>query len=141
MARYESSGGSTKTSASGDQPQDDGDVSYDGQPVGYKHPPKKHQFQKNQPKPPGSGRKAGQKNTKSIIEDLLDRSMTITENGRQRRVSTREALLMKALNTALTSGKIADQKRFFDLVKDLNPSAVVPPLPIPIASFPVDDTV
>ena len=58
--------------------------------VGYGRPPIKHQFQpKNKM---GKGRPKGRKNEATIINEVLQRRITLTENGKPSRVTWEEAM-------------------------------------------------
>jgi len=68
--------------------------------VGYKKPPKATQFQKGNSGNP-RGRPKGGRNLASLAKRVSDRKITIQENGRTRRISAGEAVLMKIFNKAL----------------------------------------
>ena len=59
--------------------------------VGYKKPPKKTRFKPGRSGNP-KGRPKGCKNMRTIVKDILDRNVTIRENGRTRRVKFPEVL-------------------------------------------------
>ncbi|MFK4538452.1 DUF5681 domain-containing protein [Bradyrhizobium ottawaense] len=68
--------------------------------VGYGRPPREHQFK------PGhsgnkNGRPKGSKNEATIINELLNRKIDIRENGRARKISVHEGILLKFAEDAL----------------------------------------
>ena len=68
--------------------------------VGYGRPPKEHRFKSGES---GNrrGRPKGSKNEATIIEDLLSRKIEVRENGKARRISLLEAILLKFAEDAL----------------------------------------
>ena len=73
----------------------------DGGPVGYGNPPKSGQFKKGKPRPARGGRKRGSRNDKTILRQALDEMIVITEHGKERRMTKREALYLKAIALGL----------------------------------------
>jgi hypothetical protein len=68
-------------------------------PVGYKKPPRHTQFR------PGmsgnaKGRPKGAKNFATVIEEELRARIEVTENGRRKRISKREAIAKQTVNRA-----------------------------------------
>ena len=98
--------------------------SFDGGPVGYKRPPVENQFKKGQ-KVPGSGRRKDIKNYDTIFEELLAGKVTVTENGKRSRISSKEALILRAFAKAM-AGNVNDILRFVRLMEKLAPSKIVP---------------
>lgn len=78
----------------------DGNDNDDNKPVGYGRPPKRHRF-----KPGKSGNPRGRPRKSQSLENAilaeLRKSITITENGKARRVTKVEALGMSAVGRAL----------------------------------------
>ena len=74
---------------------------------GYRKPPMHSRFKPGQSGNP-KGRPKGRKNVRTIVEELLDRSVTINENGRVRQVKFTEALVHQLAAKALT-GTTKDQ--------------------------------
>jgi hypothetical protein len=98
-------------------------TSFDGGPVGYKRPPAEHQFKKGQKRT--GGRAKGQKNYSTIVHELLHSQVAVSENGIKRKVSFKQALLMRARAKAL-AGSVADVERFFSLLAKLAPAELEP---------------
>ena len=71
-------------------PDTNDDQSYE---VGYGRPPKHTRWQKGQ-SGNRNGRPAGTKNLKTIIEEELNAQIVVTENGRQRRISRQQAMVI-----------------------------------------------
>ena len=87
--------------------------------VGYAKPPKHTQFKKDQSGNP-KGRPKGRKNIRTIVKDVLDRTVTITENGRTRRVKFLEAFVRQLAVKAL-SGSTRDQIMLLKAINDYAP--------------------
>lgn len=75
-------------------------------PVGYKNPPKPTQFQKGQSGNP-SGRPKGRKNFETVMREQLNKPVTARVNGRIKKVSTMEAMIMQLLKASLEGDKAA----------------------------------
>lgn len=90
-----------------------------GYEVGYKKPPKHSRFKKGRS---GNlkGRPKGRKNMRTILKDILDRNVTIRENGRTRRVKFPEAFANQLAVTAL-SGSTRDQIMLLKAMNDYAP--------------------
>jgi uncharacterized protein DUF5681 len=67
--------------------------------VGYGKPPKKSRFAKGQCGNP-KGRPKGARNLRTLIEDELNVKVSITENGKRRSISKREAVAKQVVNKA-----------------------------------------
>ena len=87
--------------------------------VGYCRPPKEHQFQ-----PGTSGHKGGRPRKGSpgpfadIVREDLATTIVVTENGRQRRITKREAIATTLVNMALT-GTPSERLRASKLLLDM----------------------
>ena len=68
--------------------------------VGYKKPPKSGQFKKGQSGNP-AGRSRGSKNFKTYVLDMFKSRVTVTKDGKRRKVTVPEAFLMRLVEKAL----------------------------------------
>jgi hypothetical protein len=68
--------------------------------VGYGKPPKQHQFQPGQ-SGNSKGRPKGAKNTSTLLREILDRKVEVRTGATVRKVSVREAMLMRIAGYAL----------------------------------------
>jgi hypothetical protein len=68
--------------------------------VGYRRPPKSTQFKKGKSGNP-KGRPTGSKNVASVLLDIIGQKITVTENGRTRRVPAVEVMLRRLANDAM----------------------------------------
>ena len=71
-----------------DEPEDE---------VGYSKPPRHSRFVKGQSGNP-HGRPAGAKNLKTLLNKALNELVIVTENGGQRKISKREAIVTQLVN-------------------------------------------
>jgi hypothetical protein len=65
--------------------------------VGYKKPPEHTRFKKGQSGNPG-GRPRGAKNLATLVGQALDQKVSVTEQGRRRKVTKREAIITQLVN-------------------------------------------
>jgi hypothetical protein len=65
--------------------------------VGYGKPPCHTRFRKGQSGNP-RGRPASSKNLKTLLSKALNQPVIVTENGRQRKISKREAIITQLVN-------------------------------------------
>jgi Family of unknown function (DUF5681) len=79
-------------------PRDDGPPTDDNR-VGYRRPPKHTRFQPGQS---GNydGRPVGVKSLSDIVRKIVGQKVTVTENGRTRRIPRLEAILLRAASEA-----------------------------------------
>ena len=68
--------------------------------VGRGKPPRSSQFKPGQSGNPG-GRRKGSRNLKTIVLEVLDSEIELTEGGRTRRVPTIEALMLRQVQEGL----------------------------------------
>lgn len=87
--------------------------------VGYGKPPRNTQFKKGQSGNP-KGRSKGRKNIRTILSNVLDRNVTITENGQTRKVKFMEALVIQMAAKAL-NGTTRDQIAVLKAIHDYAP--------------------
>src|SRR3954468_21576956 len=70
--------------------------------VGYGRPPRRTRFEKGQSGNP-RGRPPGAKSLKALLSEALDQSVTVTENGKRRKVTKREAIITQLVNRSATA--------------------------------------
>ena len=87
--------------------------------VGYRKPPRNTQFKKGQSGNP-KGRRKGGKNVGTIMKDALNCDVTITENGRPRKVKYMEAFIKQLMAKAL-NGSTRDQIALLKAIHDYAP--------------------
>jgi len=85
--------------------------------VGYGKPPRHTWFKKGQSGNP-RGRPSGSKNLKTLLSEALNEPVTITENGRQRKITKREAIVRQVVNCSATPDW-RGVKIVFDLLRDI----------------------
>jgi hypothetical protein len=68
-------------------------------PVGYKNPPRHTQFKRGM-SGNAKGRPKGAKNFATVIEEELRTRIEVTENGKRKRISKREAIAKQTVNRA-----------------------------------------
>lgn len=76
----------------------------DSYEVGYKKPPKEHQFQKGKPSANPKGRPKSIKDPLELLSQQLYRRMKITENGKVMSVSAIQALLKSMILNDIKKG-------------------------------------
>ena len=95
--------------------------------VGYKRPPKVHQFKPGKSGNP-RGRPKGTRNLGTDLTDILGRRVSIREDGKERRISRQEALLLSLYNKAL-HGDVRAATAIINMLSKLAPSSAEPPGP------------
>jgi hypothetical protein len=76
-------------------------------PVGYRRPPKHSQFAKGRTGNP-NGRPKGVRNFATVIEAELNTKIPITENGKRKSISKREAVAKQLVNKAASGDTQGD---------------------------------
>jgi Family of unknown function (DUF5681) len=89
--------------------------------VGYRRPPKHSQFQPGQSGNSG-GRPVGVKSLADIVRKIIGQKVTVTENGRTRRIPRLEAILMRAASEA-SRGDAASLRLLLQLAERYGESA------------------
>ncbi|GJL85315.1 MAG: hypothetical protein DHS20C02_10900 [Micavibrio sp.] len=82
--------------------------------VGYRRPPKKTRFKKGNSGNP-KGRPKGSSNFLTLLEQELQKSITVTEDGKKKTITRKQAMAMRMVAGALQG----DQKSLFTLVEIL----------------------
>jgi hypothetical protein len=95
--------------------------------TGYGCPPKASQFKKGRSGNP-KGRTKGSSSLKTDLANILEKRFPISENGEQRLVSGREAMLLKVFEKAV-KGDIRATAQIFGMLTKLDASD--PPRPEP----------
>ena len=83
--------------------------------IGYGKPPERTRFQKGRSGNP-SGRPKGGRNNRSVVREVIDRKVSLRENGRTRRVTVFEALVESMVSKAL-HGSMNDQIKLIQLIE------------------------
>jgi hypothetical protein len=92
-----------------------------GDEVGYCKPPRGAGFKKGQSGNPRA-RPPGSKNLTTLLNDALNEQVTITENGRRRKISKREAVIKQLVNKS-ASADPRSLKILLDLMLNLEARA------------------
>lgn len=90
--------------------------------VGYRKPPKHTRFKKGQSGNP-KGRPKGHKNISTIMKDLMDRPVTIKQNGQERRVPFSEAFVHRLAGRSL-DGSPRDMIALMKAIHDYMPEVL-----------------
>lgn len=102
--------------------------------VGYGRPPAASQFKPGRSGNPG-GRRKGAKNFATTIEEELNARIRVTENGRRRRISKRQAIVKNLVNKAAAG----DLKAIPPLIALTRPSGARDDAVTPEEPHPSDD--
>ena len=89
--------------------------------VGYRRPPKHSRFQPGQSGNLG-GRPVGVKSLPNIVRKIVGQKVTVTENGRTRRIPRLEAILLRAASEA-SRGDVASLRLLLQLAERYGESA------------------
>ena len=79
--------------------------------VGYGKPPPQYRFQKGQSGNPGGRRKRAKLNEAELVAKVRDELITMTVNGKRRRITLHEAVLRKTMMTVLAKGSVNDLEK------------------------------
>lgn len=79
--------------------------------TGYKIPPKDTQFKPGQSGNP-KGRPKERRNTYSVLDDLLNQKILVTQDGNQIKIDKKTAILLQAVNRAVKGDLRAIQNIF-----------------------------
>ena len=85
--------------------------------VGYGKPPRHTRFKKGQSGNP-RGRACGSKNLKTLLSEALNEPVIVTENGRRRKITKREAIVRQVVDCSATPDLRA-VRIVFDLLRDI----------------------
>jgi hypothetical protein len=77
--------------------------------VGYKRPPKKHQFKKGQKPPPRKGKKPAPEDAASLLWRVLQEPRRVEINGETRWVTCSELVAEKAFEAAERGNKVINR--------------------------------
>ena len=97
--------------------------------IGYCKPPRHAGFQKGKSGNP-KGRPKGSKNLATLLSEALDQKVSLTENGRRRRVTKRELVITQLVNKS-ASADLRAIKQLTDIVQGVERRAGTEPAPPP----------
>ena len=86
--------------------------------VGYGKPPRHTRFKKGQSGNP-RGRPCGSKNLKTLLSEALNEPVIVTENGRRRKITKREAIVREVINNCSGTPDLRAVKIVFDLLRHI----------------------
>ena len=107
--------------------------------IGYCKPPRGCGFKKGQSGNP-RGRPPGSKNLTTLLNDELNETVTMTENGRRRKITKREAVIKQLVNKS-ASAEARSLKILLDLMLNLEARARSSAAPTTPAIGPSDEEV
>ena len=107
--------------------------------IGYGKPPRNAGFKKGQSGNP-RGRPPGSKNLTTLLNDELNEMVTVTENGRRRKITKREAVIKQLVNKS-ASAEARSLKILLDLMLTLEARARSSAVPAAPAIGPDDEEV
>jgi hypothetical protein len=85
--------------------------------VGYGKPPRHSRFQKGQSGNP-RGRPSGSKNLSTLLSEALNEPVIVTENGKRRKISKRQAVITQLVNQS-AKGDFRAAKILLDILNDI----------------------
>ena len=100
--------------------------------VGYGKPPRHSRFKKGQPTANPRGRP--RKDMAALLFEGLNKKVVVTENGRRRRITLREAITRQLINQS-ASADLRATKMLLDMIKDAEKQAAAAPPPEPSQWF------
>ena len=89
----------------------------DNSPVGYRKPPTRSQFEKGRSGNP-RGRPRGAKNLSTLLGETLSEGVTVTENGRRRKITKLAAMCKRLVNEAL-AGNLSAMRLLLELIRSI----------------------
>jgi hypothetical protein len=105
--------------------------------VGPGKPPLHTRFQKGQS---GNPRGRGAKNLSALLVEALNQPVAVTENGRRRRVTKREAVIAQLVDKS-AAADLRATKMLLDIMKDIEKKAGTAPPPEAAPFTPADEEV
>ena len=100
--------------------------------VGYGKPPRHSRFKNGQPTANPRGRP--RKDMAALQFEGLNKKVVVTENGRRRRITLREAITRQLINQS-ASADLRATKMLLDMIKDAEKQAAAAPPPEPSQWF------
>ena len=100
--------------------------------VGYGKPPRHSLIKKGQPTANPRGRP--RKDMAALLFEGLNKKVVVTENGRRRRITLREAITRQLINQS-ASADLRATKMLLDMIKDAEKQAAAAPPPEPSQWF------
>jgi hypothetical protein len=100
--------------------------------VGYGKPPRHSRFKKGQPTANPRGRP--RKDMAGLLFEGLNKKVVVTENGRRRRITLREAITRQLINQS-ASADLRATKMLLDMIKDAEKQAAAASPPEPSQWF------
>ena len=100
-------------------------ITVDSEDMGYKRPPKAYQFEPGQSGNP-RGRPKGTRNLSTDLAEISSRRISIRENGKERRISRQEAMLLSLYAKAL-HGDVKAATSIVNMLMKLSPQVGPPP--------------
>jgi hypothetical protein len=88
---------------------------------GHGNPPKRYRFKPGKSGNP-RGRPKGSRNIRTDLTELMKRKVAVRENGRQRRISRQEAMLLSLYDKALR-GDVRAATSIINMMLELEPAA------------------
>ena len=104
--------------------------------IGYGKPPRHSRFRTGEPSANPRGRP--RKNMTALLVEGLNKKVTVTENGRRRKVTLREAITSQLINQS-ASADLRATKMLLDLIKDAEKQAAAATAPEPSPRFTAAD--